>query len=253
MVDICMCSMLEKLSMRSLLFSGTKYPTSKLFFFPKVFVIQHSIQQAMRHQDGFMRQMGLEMNMKFEKYWSDYSLILGIAIVMDPRYKMEFVEWAYSKLYGVNSEQLKQFTDTLFSLFDVYVEKWSNPVNSSGFMSESCSQIEGEDTILEEFDANYKNGSTSSMNNEFHKYLDEERLERKKELDVLSWWKMEQFRYPILFHMACDVLTIHISTVASESAFSTAGRVLDQYRSSLLPDTVQALLCTRDWIFGKKD
>ncbi|XP_062025967.1 zinc finger BED domain-containing protein RICESLEEPER 2-like [Rosa rugosa] len=236
----------------TLLISGTKYPTSNLFF-PKVFVIQHNIQQAMRHQDGFMRQMRLEMNMKFEKYWSDYSLILGIAIVMDPLYKMEFVEWAYSKLYGVKSEQLKQFTDTLFSLFDAYVEKWSNPDNSSGFMSESCSQTEGEDTILEEFDANYRNGSTSSMKNEFHKYLDEERLERKKELDVLSWWKMEQFRYPILFHMACDVLMIPISTVASESAFSTAGRVLDQYRSSLLPDTVQALLCTRDWIFGKKD
>ncbi|KAL6204596.1 hypothetical protein ACLB2K_021863 [Fragaria x ananassa] len=72
------------------------------------------------------------------------------------------------------------------------------------------------------------------------------------ELDILSWWKMEQHRYPILFHMARDVLTIPISTVASESAFSIGGRVLDQYRSSLLPDTVQALLCTRDWIFSKK-
>ncbi|KAL6133951.1 hypothetical protein ACLB2K_066184 [Fragaria x ananassa] len=73
------------------------------------------------------------------------------------------------------------------------------------------------------------------------------------ELDILSWWKMEQHRYPILFHMARDVLTIPISTVASESAFSVGGRVLDQYRSSLLPDTVQALLCTRDWIFSKKE
>lgn len=84
-----------------------------------------------------------------------------------------------------------------------------------------------------------------------YKYLDEERLDRKQDIDVLSWWQMERFHYPILSHLARDVLTIPISTVASESAFSVGGRVLDQYRSSLLPEIVQALLCTRDWLFGK--
>ena len=39
-----------------------------------------------------------------------------------------------------------------------------------------------------------------------------------------------------------------VSTVASESAFSTRGRVLDAFRSSLLSTTVQALICTQDWI-----
>ncbi|KAM5583930.1 zinc finger BED domain-containing protein DAYSLEEPER-like [Rosa sericea] len=103
------------------------------------------------------------------------------------------------------------------------------------------------------FDNAYKIGSSSSIKTELSKYLDEARLERKQELDVLSWWKMEQIRYPILFHLARDVFTILISIVASESAFSIGGRVLDQYCSSLLPDTVQALLCTRDWIFGNKE
>jgi hypothetical protein len=51
--------------------------------------------------------------------------------------------------------------------------------------------------------------------------------------------------------MAHDILIIHISIVASEFIFSISGRVIDQYRSSLKPDIVEALVCTRDWLYGE--
>ncbi|XP_075492436.1 zinc finger BED domain-containing protein RICESLEEPER 2-like [Primulina tabacum] len=54
-------------------------------------------------------------------------------------------------------------------------------------------------------------------------------------------------KFPTLAEMARDVLAIPISTVASESAFSTGGRVLDSFRSSLTPRLVQALICLQDW------
>ena len=38
-------------------------------------------------------------------------------------------------------------------------------------------------------------------------------------LDVLSYWRDLRDRYPNLSKMACDVLSIPITTVSSESAF----------------------------------
>uniref|UniRef100_A0A0D2ZQJ4 HAT C-terminal dimerisation domain-containing protein n=1 Tax=Brassica oleracea var. oleracea TaxID=109376 RepID=A0A0D2ZQJ4_BRAOL len=48
--------------------------------------------------------------------------------------------------------------------------------------------------------------------------------------------------------LAKDVLAVQVSSVASESAFSTSGRILDPYRSSLTPYMIEALICTQQWM-----
>lgn len=60
--------------------------------------------------------------------------------------------------------------------------------------------------------------------------------------DILQWWKTKSSTYRVLSHLARDVLTISVSTVASESAFSTGGRVLNQFCSSLNPKLVESLV-----------
>ena len=69
------------------------------------------------------------------------------------------------------------------------------------------------------------------------------------DLNILQYWKSHEYQYLELLMMARDILIIPISTVASESAFSIEGRVLDPYRSSLAPKNVE-VLTTRDWLFG---
>ncbi|KAM5577231.1 zinc finger BED domain-containing protein DAYSLEEPER-like [Rosa sericea] len=51
--------------------------------------------------------------------------------------------------------------------------------------------------------------------------------------------------------MARDILAIPVSTVASESAFSTSGRVVSSHRSRLHADTLEVLMCARDWMWSE--
>ena len=46
---------------------------------------------------------------------------------------------------------------------------------------------------------------------------------------ILNWWKVNSSKYRLLSKLACDVLAIPLSTVASKSTFSTRGHVLDPF------------------------
>nr|KAJ0201502.1 hypothetical protein LSAT_V11C600339980 [Lactuca sativa] len=85
---------------------------------------------------------------------------------------------------------------------------------------------------------------------ELEKYLQESVEDDSKMFNILDWWKVSSPIFPILSLMAKDVFAILVSTMASESVFSTSGRFLDPFRSSLTPKIVESLICTQDWIQG---
>jgi hypothetical protein len=128
---------------------------------------------------------------------------------------------------------------------------------------------------LNEFLTNEQTKS-SATETELQRYLNEPRIDLHVGFDILEWRRTHGPRFPIVALMArgnnyllilfiymfysifvyklydciffIDILSIQISTVASESAFSTGRRVLDPYRTSLSSQLVEALLCTQDWI-----
>ncbi|CAH1425741.1 unnamed protein product [Lactuca virosa] len=46
------------------------------------------------------------------------------------------------------------------------------------------------------------------------------------------------------------ILVIPISTIASESSFSTSGRIVGPHRSRLLPSTIEVIICTKNWLWA---
>ena len=92
----------------------------------------------------------------------------------------------------------------------------------------------------------YVNQQSVRMNlkSELDFYLKEPVLPSSdEEFDILAWWKTNGLKYPTLQMIARDFLAIPISTVASESAFSTSGRFLIPHCSRLHPDTLEAMMC----------
>ena len=68
------------------------------------------------------------------------------------------------------------------------------------------------------------------------------------DFDVLAWWsRPERVRFQTLRKIAAQILAVPSSTVAVEQTFSRSGQILDERRSILLPETLEAQVCISDW------
>jgi len=68
----------------------------------------------------------------------------------------------------------------------------------------------------------------------------------RENFDILMWWNVNSTKYQVLSQIALDVLAIPLTTVASKFAFSTGGRIIDCFQSSLAPKTVETLICSQN-------
>ncbi|RID45762.1 hypothetical protein BRARA_I02464 [Brassica rapa] len=171
-------------------------------------------------------------------YFSGVNVILAMGAALDPRLKLDILQSSYEKIDPRTSEEKVQVVrDSLISLYEEY-QKSANPSKFSAtlipheLLTESPLEDDMDDSNLET-------------------YLDVEprlKMNTFEDIEILSFWKKDQHRYGDLALMASDLLSIPITTIAAESAFSVGGRVLTPFRNRLLPKNVQALIATRYWL-----
>lgn len=230
------------------LLSGTSYPTANLFY-RGFCAIRELLSKWINHKNLTIRQMATAMSEKFEKYWGCSSTSLAVACFFDPRYKKKIIEFYMRKFAGDYYQvQLEEFVTVVKKLYQFYSA--SKPAASSTTVGVDASPAEtlGAKRYSELESFLYEDsGSDGNDLNELDLYMAEPLL-KQESFDILAYWKNKTDKCPVLSQIARDLLAIQVSTVASESAFSGAGRVLDPYRNRLDPEMVQALVCSKDWI-----
>ena len=214
--------------------------------------------------------MAKKMTTKFNKYFctlDDINPLFLVALVLDPRYKLKYLERVAEKMLLLEKSEVKRRANNLKDLLITICAHYGNimGVGSSGksVNSEaSCSagneissnKRSGKEKIicfgkrkamLEDWEKQLEEGEEVVVGHEVDRYLLDpiEKPKSGAKFKITQWWMNNGSKYPLLQAIARDVLAIQVSTVASESSFSTGKRVIDSSRCSMTPKTVEALIC----------
>ena len=236
------------------MFSGTKYPTANMYF-PIICKVKLTLNEWVKSPNEVISTMAKNMLDKFNAYWNVIHKLMGVAAVLDPRYKMTFLDFYSPKVYPYDyDEQISSIKHLCYDLMEEYHIKKNN-VNDLN--KQECT-LDGSITPRENFisfDDEYqsflkkrKTTKVTSFRTELDLYLDEDVIVDNGQFDILLWWKVNGVKYPTLQTIARDILAIPVSTVASESAFSSSGRLVSPHRNRLHPKTIEVLMCAQSWL-----
>ncbi|KAG8372696.1 hypothetical protein BUALT_Bualt12G0093400 [Buddleja alternifolia] len=230
-------------------------------FFHEAWKIQLELARAAASEDPFVSSLTKLMQENFDKYWKSCCFILAIAVVMDPRFKMKLVEFSFSKIYGEEAASYVKVVDEgIHELFLEYVNNPHLPLTQGAYAAEDAAngnvkaELDDPEGIasnglgLTDFDFYIMETTSQLSRSELDQYLEESLLPRVHEFDVVGWWKLNRLKYPTLSKMARDILSIPVCTVPAASVFDTVRKEMDGYRCSLRPETVEALICAKDWL-----
>lgn len=215
-------------------------------YFPEVCDIHLKLIEWCQSPDEHISELSLKMKNKFDEYWKKCSLALAIAAILDPRFKMKLVEYYYPQIYGGDAPDCVDIVSNcmraLYNGHDVYSTLASHSQVGGSDTSDTRDRLTGFDRFLHE------TSQSQNVKSDLDKYLEEPLFPRNIDFNILNWWKVHTPRYPVLSMMARNILGIPMSKVSLDSVFDTGDRVLDEYRSSLSEDTLQALICGQDWM-----
>jgi Domain of unknown function (DUF4413)/hAT family C-terminal dimerisation region len=180
------------------LFSGNLYPMANLFLV-QIFKVKRRITDAYSSDDIFVKKMSEPMYEKFEKYWGEIGLLMSIASILDPRFKLVSLYWTFERLYPKDElhDRVVEVTNKLKSLFT----KYSQVRMATRVVASSSSNTTVVEPNEDDFYAYLKTiGVGQPVKSDLEVYLKEGvfMVDDSGPFDVLRWWSQNCTKFPIL-------------------------------------------------------
>ncbi|GJU77963.1 zinc finger BED domain-containing protein RICESLEEPER 2 [Tanacetum coccineum] len=214
--------------------------------------------------DGIYSSMVSLMKKKLKKYIERISLVITYAAALNPCFNVSEVECLIESILtdlkffddGFETNAKEQFNDSFQGLYNIYYLKYGQPNQSSNADAASSSRSHSGNPMPNLLNKLKQNSNKKAKNDriassEYERYVQSDFVshlstEELAGYNVLGFWKTKESTFPVLSHMAWDVLSIQATSVASESAFSRSGRVPSIRRTRLTPASLEVCMCLKD-------
>jgi hypothetical protein len=172
------------------------------------------------------------MSVAYDKlihYYDKISPMVGIALLLDPTYKKN----SLVEMFDWKEEWVGAVEESFVDAFQEYKSK----VDSSENIEPPSSNEDNDYAYFRR--PKRRKGAAGVMvsEEEYTRYENGELAPLKT--DILSFWKINCFNYPILAAMAKDYLTVQASSVSSERAFSSGTDLVTADRCRLPGKTIE--------------
>nr|XP_011462901.1 PREDICTED: zinc finger BED domain-containing protein RICESLEEPER 1-like isoform X1 [Fragaria vesca subsp. vesca]XP_011462902.1 PREDICTED: zinc finger BED domain-containing protein RICESLEEPER 1-like isoform X1 [Fragaria vesca subsp. vesca]XP_011462903.1 PREDICTED: zinc finger BED domain-containing protein RICESLEEPER 1-like isoform X1 [Fragaria vesca subsp. vesca]XP_011462904.1 PREDICTED: zinc finger BED domain-containing protein RICESLEEPER 1-like isoform X1 [Fragaria vesca subsp. vesca] len=240
----------------------TKHLTSNIYLY-HLDELREILTQFSTDSCEFVATLAKDMLKKFDKYWDDMFFLLAISAVLDPRFKMKYIDFVCSKVKGMegNSQAAAVFVamNKLFDEYEIRFPEKDKFISEPASDSDSDSDYDSEGEVPAAGNANYtfsvmkkyeeflQLSDLPAKKTDLHCYLEQPVLPWSQDFDALTWWSTAGAKYPTLSRMARDFLAIPVSVASSFEAFYTEARPADARVVCLKPELMNALVCSRSW------
>ena len=151
--------------------------------------------------------MSSNMKVKYDKCWGSVERInklIFIAVVLDPRYKLDYISFCFSNIYEdamakVMVDGIKNYLIRLYDYYKFYDNAQDHHQSESRLTSKSMSMdmdtideenFSGSILVLSRYKQRREEQHSLELKNDVDRYLSDPSEELDDNCDVLVWWKV---------------------------------------------------------------